>query len=211
MSEEQPPDSVPTRDGIVLLTILVEGGLVALALLVGWVLSQPPLQRFSFDAKALGWGLLATLPMLAMFAVMNRWPVGPLASIKRFTENVLRPILAQCTVVDLLGMSCLAGMGEEMFFRGFLQDGLQHWLPLWVALGVASVVFGLLHAITLTYAVLAALMGAYFGWLYEATGNLLAPMTAHALYDFVVLLIVVRGLERPEDEDEEEESEDDEE
>ncbi len=205
MSQEQPPDSGLTRDGIVLLSILVEGGLVALALVAGWFLAQPPLRRFSFDPAALGWGLLATVPMLAAFAVMNRWPVGPLASIKRFTEEVVRPLLAPCTVVDLLGISCLAGMGEEMLFRGFLQDGLTRWMPFGLALSAASAVFGLLHAVTPTYAVLAALMGAYLGWLYEATGNLLAPMTAHAAYDFVVLLLVVQGVEGPDGREEEDE------
>src|SRR5262245_30330607 len=186
MAEEQTPDPARARDAVVLLTILVEGGLVALALVVGWCFDQPPLQYFSFDAKALGWGLLATLPLIAAFLVMNRWPIGPLRRIKAFTEEVLKPMLAPCTVVDLLGISCLAGMGEEMFFRGVVQDGLMRVLPWGLALGAASVVFGLMHAITPGYVVLAALMGVFLGWLYEATGNLLAPLVTHAAYEFVV-------------------------
>jgi membrane protease YdiL (CAAX protease family) len=202
MPDETPPDPATARDGIVLLSILVEGGMVSLALLAGWLFDQPPLAHFAFDAEALGWGLLATVPLLAAFAVMTRWPVGPLRRIKAFTEEVLRPVLAPCTTVDLLGISCLAGMGEEMLFRGFLQDGLMRLLPWGLALGVGSAVFGLLHAVTLSYAVMATLMGAYLGWLYEATGNLLAPMAAHALYDFVVLVYMLRGPGAEEDEGE---------
>jgi membrane protease YdiL (CAAX protease family) len=34
-------------------------------------------------------------------------------------------------------------------------------------------------------------MGAYLGWLYVGSGNLLVPILVHALYDFVALAFVV--------------------
>ena len=53
--------------------------------------------------------------------------------------------------------------------------------------------FGLMHFITPTYAVLATLMGAYLGLVWQWTGNLLAVVLMHALYDFLVLLYLLRG------------------
>ncbi|HEV3237849.1 MAG TPA: CPBP family intramembrane glutamic endopeptidase, partial [Gemmataceae bacterium] len=88
------------------------------------------------------------------------------------------------------------GIGEEMLFRGFTQAALATWLGIWWALVLASVLFGLLHAITLTYAVLASLAGAYLGLVWIATDNLLAVIVAHALYDFVALTYLLRDASK---------------
>jgi len=198
-------DRQAARNTIVLLAIVVEGGLVGLALVCGWLLGQPPFSRFAFDLPDALWGLAAALPMTAAFLVMRRWPVGPLRAIKAFTDEMLRPAMAPCTLVDLLGISCLAGLGEEMLFRGMLQDFLAGWAGPGLAVAAASALFGLLHAVTAGYAVLAALMGAYLGGLYLLTGNLLAPIVTHAAYDFAVLVYVLRGPGAPAPPQEEEE------
>ena len=52
--------------------------------------------------------------------------------------------------------------------------------------------FGVVHAMTPTYFVLATLAGGYLGWVYAMTGDIAAPIVAHAMYDFVVLLVLVR-------------------
>jgi membrane protease YdiL (CAAX protease family) len=76
-----------------------------------------------------------------------------------------------------------------------LQDLFSRWVGPWPALALASVLFGLLHLITPSYAVLAAMMGAYLGWFSIWTGNLLAPIMIHALYDFFALgYIVFEGV-----------------
>jgi membrane protease YdiL (CAAX protease family) len=70
---------------------------------------------------------------------------------------------------------------------------LAGWLGPWAALALVSVLFGLVHPITPAYAVLATLAGAYLGWAYLASGNLLVPVLAHALYDFTALVYLLRG------------------
>lgn len=208
--EETRPDPQAARNSIVVLAILVEGGLVGLAIAGGWLLDQPPLSRFVLDPAGVVWGLAATLPLIGAYLVMNRWPIGPLRSIKAFTEQVICPALAPCTRIDLLGISCLAGLGEEMLFRGLLQDALLTRMPWYGALAIASVLFGLLHAITPAYVILAGLMGAYLGGLYMLSDNLLAPIITHAAYDFTVLIWAL-GPEAPYDEDvDDEEDEEDE-
>jgi len=49
------------------------------------------------------------------------------------------------------------------------------------------------HFITPTYALLAALTGAYLGLVWSWTGNLLPVVLMHTLYDFLVLLYLLRG------------------
>ncbi len=70
---------------------------------------------------------------------------------------------------------------------------MTHLAGAWTGLAVASVVFGLLHAVTPTYAVLAALIGVYLGGLWQVTGNILTPIVTHALYDFLLLVYLLAG------------------
>ena len=197
MSADEPEEDAEehpnaARFRTVALAVLVEGGLVFLALALGWLLDINPLSRLSLELAGVGWGLVAALPMLAAFFVMRRWPVGPLAGLKKFSEDVVLPMMRPLTTVDLLGISCLAGLGEEMLFRGLAQDLLAGHMPLGWAIATASLMFAVVHAITPTYFVLAALASAYLGWVYALTGDIAAPIVAHAAYDFVALLVLVR-------------------
>jgi membrane protease YdiL (CAAX protease family) len=185
--------AVSERYQVVGFAVLFEASLGVLAWLLGWLCDQPPLGTFAWDARAAGVGVAASVPMLAVFALCVWWPIGPLARIKQFADEVIRPWFAPCSLFDLALISVSAGVGEEMLFRGFLQGLLGHWLGVWAGVLAASVLFGLLHLITVTYALLAALIGLYLGWLQLTCDNLLAVIVTHALYDFLALLYLLRG------------------
>lgn len=89
-------------------------------------------------------------------------------------------------------VSLLAGVGEELLFRGVVQAGLVSPLTPFGAILIASVLFGAAHAVSLSYWVLATLMGIYLGLLYHWTGNLLVPIVVHALYDWVAIHFYLR-------------------
>ena len=103
-----------------------------------------------------------------------------LSSFVSFDGAVL---LWQLAVISLLAGVC----DQEVFFRSVFQGGLATHIGAIPAL-VASVIFGFFHLVTKTYAVIATLIGAYLGVLWLAAGNLLAPITTHAVYDFVALV-----------------------
>jgi membrane protease YdiL (CAAX protease family) len=190
-------DEPPRHREVLLLALLAEGGLAALALGLGWLIGSPPWQSLHWDLQDILLGVAATLPLLLIFLLCVRWPVGPLAQIKAFAEEVIKPWFSSCTLFDLAVIALLAGFGEELLFRGVLQDAFSRWLNPWLALALASVLFGLLHLITPTYAMLAGLMGGYLGWLYVRTGNLLVAIIAHALYDFFALTYFVKNRAGP--------------
>jgi membrane protease YdiL (CAAX protease family) len=175
-----------------------EAALGILAILIGWWFNQPPLATLSWDADGLWVGLLASVPMLIGFALCVRWPLGPLARIKTFSDEVIRPLFAPCTIVELALISLAAGVGEELLFRGLIQAFFTEWWGAWVGIGLASLIFGLMHLITPTYFVLAALLGIYLGSVWNLGGNLLSVITAHALYDFVALVYLVKIAPAPE-------------
>jgi len=167
------------------------------ALGLAWLTEIDLGEQLRFTGIAVAWGIGATVPMLALFAVTYRFPVGPLETIKDFLREVLGPPLAQCRWYDLVFVALLAGCSEELLFRGVLQS----WIGRWSALGglfASSVIFGLAHAITPTYAILAGLLGIYLGLVFTITGeaNLIPAILCHALYDLVAFFVVRRAARR---------------
>jgi len=163
-----------------------------LALALGWLLKCPPLAKFRWDVFDALLGITAALPMLLLFFACIRWPLGPLGKIKRVAEEFIRPLFAGATVLELGILSFAAGIGEEMLFRGLAQPLLERWIGIVGGVAVASLLFGLLHPMTAAYVLLAGAIGAYLGWLTIASGNLLCPIVAHGVYDWVALVVLLR-------------------
>ena len=86
---------------------------------------------------------------------------------------------------DLVVISVFSGVGEESFFRGALQPEL--------GLVATSLLFGVLHVGPdrryLVWTVWAVGAGFLFGALYQWTGGILAPITAHILHNAATLLL----------------------
>jgi membrane protease YdiL (CAAX protease family) len=123
-------------------------------------------------------------------------PLGPLARLRETTEEIVLQMFRGASFVQLAAVSIAAGLGEELLFRGLVQAGLTNLIggPLapWVALAAVSVLFGVCHWLSTTYAILAVLAGAYFGLLLILTENLWTPIVAHAAYDLLALIYLVR-------------------
>lgn len=90
---------------------------------------------------------------------------------------------------ELILVSVFSGVGEEAFFRGALQPEL--------GLVATSVLFGALHVVPkrrfFVWTLLSVGAGFLFGFLYERTGSLLAPTTAHVLHNAATLLLWKRS------------------
>jgi membrane protease YdiL (CAAX protease family) len=182
----------PITRRIVWLAVAFEGGLALLALGLGWLLGQPLLPKIHWIAQDAIWGIAACLPLLVIFLVCVRCPVGPLVRIKEISEEFIREWFSSCTLLQLALISALAGIGEEMLFRGVIQDALSAWINPLTGVVLASLLFGLMHPITPAYVVLAALMGAFLGWIFLVTENLLPVIITHGLYDFLALAYLTR-------------------
>jgi len=168
-----------------------EAGLALLAIALGRVLGVSPLAQLEPAWPSFLWGVLATAPLLVALIWVLKTPVGRLRRLVDVVVGELGPTLAGRSAVELALLAGLAGLGEELLFRGVVQAGLARLVPNALALLSASVLFGLAHFATSTYAVVAGLMGLYLGGLFLVQGSLLAPVVTHALYDLVALLLVV--------------------
>jgi uncharacterized protein len=190
--QEAPEDDQPGHDVVIIFAVFFEAGLAPFSLLLGWLLGHPPLQRFVWSYRDALWGGLAAIPLIALFLAMLRWPVGPLARVKEFCEEEVVPLFDRSYWSELALVALSAGVGEEMLFRGVIQSTFADWMPAGWALALASVLFGVLHPISLSYIIIAGFLGFYLGaiWIYQ--GNLLTVMVTHALYDFVALGYLIR-------------------
>jgi uncharacterized protein len=57
---------------------------------------------------------------------------------------------------------------------------------------LSSLLFGLFHPISLTYMIIASILGLYLGTVMLVGENLLTVMVVHALYDFAALGYLLR-------------------
>ena len=180
-----------------------EAALGVVAMVAGWMVGVDPLATVPIAGDSLNnhllamlWGLAATVPLLLGLLLINRLRIPALARIRRFVYDRVVPLFQHLSLFELAAVSFAAGFGEEMLFRGLLQAGIADRVDgsngIVIAVAVTSVLFGVCHWITPTYAALATLAGVYFGTLFLLTENLLAPLVAHALYDFLALVYLTR-------------------
>ena len=180
------------RRTIVAFAVLIEGGLGVLATVVGAVVGHDPWQTIAWQGGAAFAGIVAAVPMLGLFALLWRAPIPSLVEMRSELTSRVLPLFRHCSMTELALVCAAAGLGEELLFRRLLQGGLTPSLGQAQALVLASALFGLAHPITPVYAVTAGFLGAYLGGLWLACGNLLVPVLAHGLYDFVALVAVLR-------------------
>jgi membrane protease YdiL (CAAX protease family) len=87
----------------------------------------------------------------------------------------------------------LAGLAEELFFRGVLYGWLRRRLPAWATILVTSAVFMLEHLYAIVFPP-AFFAGIGLGWLRERSGSVLPGFVVHVLTDtllFVIALVLL--------------------
>lgn len=176
----------PPRDGAPLrwllpFGLLVVGAGASLLCGVNPVLQPPWLDILRGDALlgalvSVGGGLsMAAGTIFVTRALLTRVPGG------KALETALRPSLRGLPAWLVLVAAVGAGVGEELFFRGFL-------VPTAGVLA-SSVLFGLVHQVRgpgrVAFMASAALFGASLALLYRATGSLAGPLVAHVLVNYL--------------------------
>lgn len=169
------------------LALAFEFGLGVLAIALALVFGLQPWLSLRWDAWLLPISLAATLPMLALLPIVARSEQAWAERLRRLVDDNVLPLFEGLRWWAIALIALGAGVGEELLFRGVLQDGLAGFAGPTIALVAASLLFGLVHALTPAYFVLATLMGFYLGGVYLATGNLLVAVLVHFFYDWVAL------------------------
>lgn len=171
-----------------------EAALIIVAIILGWLANIDPFEYLQFSEKSVFYGLLGTLPLFLIFIAMESMPVAAIQKIREMLLETIAPYLYRHHWTDLLILAAIAGFSEEILFRGVIQPWMENSWGMQAGLLASSVLFGLLHAITPLYALLATCVSIYLGLFLDYGGerNLLTPVVVHAMYDFLVFLAIMK-------------------
>ena len=171
-----------------------EASLILVAIFLGWVANIDPFEHIYFSETALAYGVIGTLPLFLMFLSLEKLQGDSVVKIRKLLLNTLGPGLNSYHWSDLLILAAIAGISEELLFRGVIQPWIENSWGLTTGLIASNIVFGLVHAVTPLYAVLAALVGIYLGLSLDYSGdrNLLIPVIIHGFYDFLAFVALMR-------------------
>lgn len=110
----------------------------------------------------------------------------------REVDRLFREVFRSVPPRNAAILAIASAVGEELFFRGFLQPKLGLW--------VTSILFGLAHRPvnrpTIGWTISALVVGVGLGVLYELTGAVLAPIVAHFTINFFNLRHLLEEAER---------------
>ena len=191
----EPESKSPNRKDFLNMAFWFEGSMVGVAWLIGWFVDVNPFANLSISGPAFIWGFVGTIPLFLLFLLFYRFPVGPLYPIKRNLLEILGPVLSLCSWYELAILAVVAGVSEEILFRGVLQPWLETIAGPSGGLTLSNVIFGLLHWLTPMYALIAGLIGFYLAYSMDITGTryLVTPIVIHTLYDFLAFIIVAEA------------------
>ena len=150
------------------------------------------------SAVRLGVGVaLVVLPVTYGLQAGCAWlleQVGVVATTQRSVEMLVNdPSLLSRGLIATFAVG-LAPVVEETLFRGLLFPTVRDLGWPRAALWGQAVLFGAIHANAAAFLPL-TLFGATLAWLYVRTGNLLAPIAAHAVFNLAPFVLLALGVE----------------
>ena len=172
-----------------------EASLIIVAVILGWIAGIDPFENLRFSENAIAYGILGTLPLFIMFAALEQLQIDSLTHIRRLLVETLGPGLHRYHWADVFMLAAIAGVSEEILFRGVIQPWIESSWGMAAGLIGSNIIFGLVHAVTPLYALMAGLVGLYLGWSLDYGGdrNLLTPIIIHGLYDFLAFMALIRA------------------
>lgn len=172
-----------SRSGLI---VVLYGGLAAVSFVWGAVRGRPDVFRFPerSETHPIAGALVGTLFALAA-AFLTRWAVHRL-QWARVLHQEFRHLLGVLSGREMLLLAAASSIGEECFFRGAMVPDLGPWL--------SSALFGLLHigpaARFLPWTATSFVVGLCFAFLFQWSGDLAGPVTAHFLINLINLHLI---------------------
>jgi len=172
-----------------------ELSLILVAIALGWLANINPFANLYFSEVTVIYGLIATAPLFLLYLALDRVQQKSVVKIRDLLFQTLGAALYRYHWTDLLMLAAIAGVSEEVLFRGLIQPWIETSWGMMAGLIATNIIFGLAHAVTPLYAVLATLVGIYLSLSmdYEGSRNLFLPIIIHSLYDFLAFIALMRA------------------
>ncbi len=109
---------------------------------------------------------------------IETWMRTAEANAANLVEQFLRTDKTSIMFFNIFLMAILPGIGEELFFRGTLQNTIQKKYSIHWAIWISTIIFSAIHLQFYGF-IPRMLMGAAFGYLLVWSGSLWLPIIAH--------------------------------
>ena len=151
-----------------------------------WMTSEEPIRTATSIVLA---GALAALLVASTRIAVQRF------GFAQKLHSDLRPVAQNLTLPSIVLIAMLSSLGEELFFRGFLTPR--------IGILAQALLFGMAHQVRgpsrWVWVAWASLVGVCFGLLFQLTGSLAGPITAHAAVNIYNLLFLRNHDPSPKD------------
>jgi len=125
---------------------------------------------------------LGLVPVVQLLSLLQRKVWAPDAATEKFMNDLFVPVLAAHPFITPVIVGVLAGIFEELLFRGPIQTALMRKNNPWFAIIVTALLFAAAHLDLHGMGIRAAL-GILLGWVVWRTGSIFPAMMIHAFYD----------------------------
>lgn len=200
LGEDSESKREPSRRSILqtpnalMLLALGEWGLMPVAWLIQYFFAYSEPDRYLFVVPGSGQissliqGAFLGLLLFGGYLFTERSQWLPLVRIRTTLRELLGDALRRSSWWHLAFVALSAGITEEYLFRGVLEPR--------IGFLASNLLFGLVHPHSSLYVILAFLIGGVMSASLHWTGSLWTPITAHAVYDFAVLLKIAAESRR---------------
>ena len=142
--------------------------------------------------KKLMWGVLSAAFLYLVFLVGNFFSNLLFTSAESEISGIYAFKGDASRMRILLLMLFIIGPGEELFWRGFLQDRLmKRFKPIYGFI-IATTLYTLIHVLTGNFMLIMAAMvaGLFWGWMYYRFKSIAANVISHVVWDITIFLIL---------------------
>lgn len=139
-----------------------------------------PFKNFHIDLKSTLIGIAVSLVLIFLSFII----ASTYEPFKKSMVILDQMIINKIENIDILPLALFSGIGEELFFRGLLQDG--------IGIYYSNIIFALLHfpgKEFWVYSLWTLFAGLFLGNVYAYTNNLFIVMVAHVLNNFLALIL----------------------
>jgi membrane protease YdiL (CAAX protease family) len=168
---------------------LVKIGLSVVAVFLYSLFWKRP--KISFQLRSFVLGLFSAVILYSIFLLGNKLAPYVLPGVKSQVGGIYSLGAGSNKVFIFLLLFFITGPGEEIFWRGFLQDCLMERWGIFPGYLMTTALYGGVHVFScnLVLILAAVVAGAFWGFLYLWKKDLLIQITSHSFWSAVIFAV----------------------
>jgi len=189
------------KKGVEFSQLFISSGVLMLIAFGASILSGYPKDVGDIGVKSFLMGALFGVALFVLMMFIGRYLQRHVSSYYNLIVE-LRDLFSNLSWATIIVISVMAGVSEELLFRGVIQSYLISISNPGFGIIVSAFLFGIMHFYNRLYIALTLIVGLFIGWLYYDTQSLLLVVVLHSVYDVLAFASIVKypqllGLGKP--------------